>query len=103
VVDVSERDPFWIPDTPPKKAEPKRGDDNFVDLIIHEDYVILVGKKIERVKAAGNLDKKTWVIQWNFLKERLAARGSIRDANKPQKSNMEIFRECLNRSWEDDR
>lgn len=76
----------------------KHVDGKFVDMTINDEYVVICGWKIER-KKEWNVDVKTWRMQMEFLKKKLAARGPMSTANMQGSiDTMDQFRRLV--EWE---
>jgi hypothetical protein len=72
----------------------------FVDLVVHNDYVILSGTKLERTKVYKGTPQD-WVLMWEGYKKRLATRGSMKNVNVKNNehftSDMDKFRAMIER------
>ncbi len=79
----------------------KMVDGKFVDMEIFDDHVIICGHKIER-KKSWNVDVKTWRMQWEFLRKKLAARGPMATANHHGPDEYELFQKMVNRTYDED-
>jgi hypothetical protein len=67
--------------TAPPQPDDKFIDGKFVDLIVHEDYIIHCGRKYYRKDWQDKGDAAEWKRQWEFIKRKLAARGPLATAN----------------------
>ena len=76
--------------------------EKFVDLQIFDDYVVLSGTKLMREKFDTVQDFRMF---WEFYKKQLRERGSIKGTNAKNndhfKSDMDLFRKMVNRSFDE--
>jgi hypothetical protein len=76
--------------------------ERFVDLQIYDDYIVLAGTKLAREKYDTVKDFRLF---WEFFRERLRVRGSIKGTNAKNddhfKSDMDLFRKMVNRSFDE--
>ena len=70
--------------------------EGFVDLVIEDDKVVLCGKPIERKWYDPPPSKEDWRRQWEFIKKKLAARGSIKNVNQ-HSGQRDLFKKMVDR------